>query len=180
MADAYIGEIRALPYNRVPVGWLRCNGTIYPVAEYTALFAVIWNRFGGNGNTTFAVPDLSGTAAMGVGHGPGLMDRQWGDYGGYPLTSLQEGHNPSHRHTMTSGYGTPGDETQTPDSKSILAILTDPNAQPAYSDQPANIRMNANVLSGAGQSMAHENRQPFLSVQYFINYDGYFPPRPSS
>lgn len=180
MADAYIGEIRAMPFSRVPMGWLRCDGAIYSISEFQALFAVIWNRFGGNGTSTFGVPNLAGSAALEFGTGPGLSTRQWGQYGGDAMAQLTYTHNPPHRHSMVAAYGTPTAETQVPDAKSKMAILTDPNALPAYSDEAANVYMEPDALTIAGGSQAHENRQPFLSIQYFINYDGLYPVRPSS
>jgi len=178
MADAYIGEIRALPYTRVPEGWLRCDGGIYQIVQFQALFSVIWNKFGGNGSSTFGVPNLAGNAALGIGTGPGLTPRQWGQYGGDAMVQLSSAHNPPHQHVLVSAYGDPTQETQAPDAKSMMAILADPNAQPAYSAAPADVTLDDDALTVAGGSEAHENRQPFLGVQFFINYDGEYPVRP--
>src|SRR5579863_8748690 len=102
MADNFLGEIRAVPFNFPPKGWAFCDGQLLSIAQNTALFALLGTQFGGDGKTTFALPNLQGQVALGYGHGAGLSAYTMGQSGGMERVALDEAEIPSHRHNLTA------------------------------------------------------------------------------
>ncbi len=176
MSQAYIGEIRMLPYTFVPVGWALCDGATLSVQAQTALFAVIGNVFGGDGKTTFQLPNLIGRTPMHCGAGQGLTPRTFAATGGDATVTLGLSQIPSHTHTLSGDdiagtLGAPAGNT--------YASRDQKNKRFEANPLPANmVAMGANALApAAGQGQAHSNLQPYQAVKHFICLEGVFPAR---
>ena len=172
MADPFVAEIRIVPFNFAPRGWAFCDGQILPISQNTALFALLGTTYGGDGRTTFALPNLRGRSAMNRGQGPGLSQRVMGESGGSATTSLQTTQIPAHTHTLsasaTASSGTPG---------ANVALAGTASAQ-VYRSPTALVGMADAALAPAGGGQPHNNRQPYLAVYHVIALQGVFPPRP--
>jgi microcystin-dependent protein len=171
-AEPYIGEITMFAGNFPPRGWAFCDGQILPISQNTALFSLVGTTYGGDGRTTFALPDLRGRVPLHAGTGPGLSHRTWGSRGGAERVALSDTQMPSHRHYMN---GFPGDAT----SYNPVGNLPALSVMPSYADPGGrtgrHMAVDAITQEGAGQ--AHENMQPYLTVHYIIALQGLFPPR---
>lgn len=178
--DPFIGEIRAFCFHYVPFGWEICDGRMLPVRQNTALFSVIGNRFGGDGIDTFALPDLSGRAPMGVGKGHGLTPRSLGERTGSVETTLGLNHLPRHDHAV-SGVVTAitGNMRALPETDSrISRVVEAATAIPMYSKRDeVNLSLSGRAAMQNGGGQPHENRQPFLSMNYCIALKGSQPLR---
>ncbi len=177
MDDAFVGEIRAVPWDWAPSGWLLCNGGIYGIAQYQALFLVLGTTYGGNGQTTFAVPNLQGRTVCGTGAGPGLTERQLAQTFGNESVNLLSNQTPIHSHSITAGAGVDGGlHTVAPSAKSLLGRLNQAG-QFCYgaAATPTDRQFAPATIGLVGAGKAHENRQPFLTMNYIICYDGDFP-----
>ncbi|MFV3131477.1 phage tail protein [Niveispirillum sp. KHB5.9] len=188
MADAFYGEIRAFPYTFAPQGWLLCNGAILPIGLNQALYAVIGPMYGGDGKTTFALPNLYGRAIMGYSNT--ATPAAGGPYAvaatlGQAVVSLATAQIPPHTHGMESQLSSV--RVTTPGS---TAVPSNPQYQPpgatrsyalgmyaAATLNPTLGAMSPLALSVAGGSGPHENRSPLLVMGYFICNDGVFPMR---
>ena len=179
--DPFVGEIRLMPYSFAPRGWALCQGQLLPIQQNTALFALLGTQYGGNGTTTFALPDLRGRAVVGQGQGPGLTNYAQGQMAGAESVTLLSAQIPAHVHSLASA-------TNTVPASSNLGAANTPaggyfakNAAEQYG-QAVNAAGNmAPTLKGnsgiAGGGQAHENRQPFLALNYCIATQGVFPQR---
>jgi len=178
MADAFLGEIRIFAGNFPPKGWQFCEGQLVRVSEFTALFSILGVSYGGDGKTTFALPDLRGRAPMSQGQGPGLTPRSVGERGGAETVTLLTNQMPAHNHGAM-GVSATG-STKSPDS-AVWSQFASEGRQPV----PANlfaatgdVQMAPTALSPAGQSQPHNNMQPYLALRYIICFDGEYPSRP--
>lgn len=186
--DAFVGEIRAFPYYFTPVGWLECDGSSQSINQYAALFATIGTNWGGQPtNTTFRLPDLRGVALAGMGEGPGLSNYQMGHLYGAETVTLTQGTMANHDHQLQSQTaGTSRliqPSAQALPNSSLYSYGTNNLAYPGYvpataTPAPTLAPMDPRVLTSTGSGQPHNNVQPFLVLRYFINYDGYFMPRP--
>jgi microcystin-dependent protein len=169
MSDAFVGEIRMVGWNFAARGWAFCDGQLLPIQQNTALFSLLGTTYGGDGRTTFGLPDLRGRMAMGHGGGPGLSPRVLGDAVGQPSHTLTTAEMPAHSHPLNAAAaGTTG----TPGPAVALA-----SGVRAYRSPPSNpVSMSAG-LTPTGGGQAHENRQPYLGVNFVIATQGIFPPR---
>jgi microcystin-dependent protein len=168
--EPYLSEIGMAAFNFAPTGgWMRCNGQILSIAQNTALFSLLGTYYGGNGQTTFALPDLRGRAPMHHGQGPGLSNYAQGTALGSETVSLAVSELPAHTHTLSgnSGAGTTSDPT----SNFIAAYAEGING---FSDT-ANATLNSAAVSNTGGSQGHTNMQPFLVINYCIATQGIFP-----
>lgn len=172
MADPFIGEIKLVPYNFAPRGWAFCDGTLLSIAQNTALFSLLGTMYGGNGQTTFALPDLRGRAALGVGQGPGLSPYSQGQEAGLEAVTLIPSEMPIHTHPFNVS-SSPGTVATPTDGFPATAAG---NIGNAYADT-ANATMPANAVGGAGGSLPHVNQQPYLTLNYIIALQGVFPSR---
>jgi microcystin-dependent protein len=180
MDDAYIGEIRIVPWDWAPEGWLLCNGQLLPSrgAQYTALFAVIQNRYGGDINQ-FAVPNLNSLAVACAGTGIGLTALVPGQIIGVDSVSLTTGQTPPHTHTLQAGKSSDINAfVDHPAPTAVIGHGTQSGAQSYTTATSPLVNMSPLAVSAAGSSVAHENRQPFLVMNYIICYDGEFPIQP--
>ena len=106
MSDPFIGEIRLFGFNFAPTGWAQCNGQLLSISQNTALFSILGTTYGGDGRTTFGLPNLQGQAALNTGQGPGLSYRQLGESGGEPSVTLNTGEMPPHGHLAAASSTT--------------------------------------------------------------------------
>ena len=181
MADPFIAEIVMFGGNFAPRGWAFCEGQLLPISQNTALFSLLGTTYGGDGRTTFALPDLRGRAPLGPRHGPGLSDYRLGQMGGVENVTLQTPQIPSHTHTATSQANavTPGGNSN--DAVNNLWADDAGVSSGTYHSGPANATMNAGAVSTnvnpAGGGQSHTNIQPYLAVNFIIALTGIFPPR---
>jgi microcystin-dependent protein len=171
VADPFTGEIRIFPYNFAPRGWAFCDGQVTSIAQFPELFEVIGTTYGGDGETTFALPNLKGRVPLHPGEGPGLSPYALGDAGGTDVVALTNGEMPSHRHAIqaTTAPGT----TSTPDGNVVLAA---PASGSAYKATGTLTPMGS-VLTNTGGSLPHTNRQPYLAFNFCIALVGVYPER---
>jgi microcystin-dependent protein len=167
MSEPFLAEVRIFPYNFAPRGWAFCNGQILPINQNTALFSLLGTTYGGNGQTTFALPNLQGRTPIGFGQGPGLSDYVLGEEGGEEAVTLKTQQLQSHTHSLmaSSSAGTTG----VPGGSVALATT----AAPVYA--PAQNLVTMGTVGGAGPS--HENRQPYTVLNFCIAVQGIFPSR---
>lgn len=173
MADPFVAEIRIFAGNFAPTGWAFCNGQILPISQNTALFSLLGTTYGGDGKSTFALPNLQGRAPMQPGQGPGLSLRDLGETGGETTVTLLETEMPVHSHAMQAN-GFPA-SFQVPAANRTLARSGNGNAYKSGAGPTVN--MAARTLGTAGGSLPHNNMQPFLGLTFIIALQGIFPPR---
>lgn len=180
MDDAYIGEIRIVPWAWAPAGWLLCNGQSLLVSQYQALFAVITNRYGGDGRVNFNLPDLRGNTAACQGQGTGLTVRVLAQTYGTPTVTLNTNQIPPHDHTLLAGRSTAGTAgyTSTPGTNTYIGRSPVSTDKSYIAQTTPLVQLSSAAVSPVGTGGAHENRQPFLVMNYIICYDGEFPIRP--
>jgi microcystin-dependent protein len=174
MADPFVAEIRIFPFNFAPKGWAWCDGQLMPLSQNTALFSLLGTTYGGDGKSTFALPDLQGNGAMHPGQGPGLSLRDLGEMGGSDTVTLLESEVPSHTHTVRAN--TDPAELQVPTSARSIARSQNANAYKAPAGQPV-VNMSPTSLAPAGSDQPHNNLQPYLTFYFNIALQGVFPPR---
>lgn len=170
MSEPFIGQIVMFAGNFAPRGWAFCDGQLLPIAQYSALFSILGTTYGGDGRTTFALPDLRGRLPMHAGHGPGLSDRRLGARGGAENVTLTVSEIPSHNHTLGASNSPAAD---TAPGNNLLAE----NRRDAYVGGAPNTTMNGAAIGNAGGSQPHNNMPPFLAVYYIIALQGIFPSR---
>ncbi|MDO7849598.1 tail fiber protein [Hymenobacter sp. M29] len=184
MSSAYIGEIRAVGFNFPPVGWATCNGQLLQISEYQVLFTLLGTTYGGDGVTTFGVPNMSGrigVGAQGGNSGPGLSSYPLGSLGGQENVALTVAQMPAHGHTYSGSLGASNTGTLSDNPSGRRPGV--PAGNPAYastSQAGQNLASNGLTasLAAAGASQAHTNMQPSLALNFIIATDGYYPPQP--
>ncbi len=175
MTDAFLAEIRILPYTYTPQGWAACDGQLIPISQNTALFSLIGSTYGGDGRTTMGLPNLQGRSLLSSLQGPGLPNYALGQTGGFEAVALQESQIPSHTH-QPYGNKFPG-TTENPGSTVLYGGESDVNYKTYTQEPTVKTPMSPSALGIEGTSLGHENRQPFLTVQFCICIDGIYPPR---
>jgi microcystin-dependent protein len=169
MADPFVAEIRMVPFNFAPKGWAFCDGQLIPISQNTALFSLLGTTYGGDGKSTFALPDLQGRSPMHPGQGPGLSLHDLGEQGGAETVTLLESEIPAHSHTVSG---------QNEDVNSLSPVNAYPGAiesTPLY--RPLADGTGTTSLPPAGGSQPHNNLQPYLTMYFIIALQGVFPPR---
>jgi microcystin-dependent protein len=178
MSDAYIAEIRIFGFNFPPKSWATCSGQILSIAQNTALFSLLGTTYGGNGQTTFALPDLRGRAPIHWGNGPGLPGVSLGQVGGEENHLLTTQEMPTHNHTFGA---TTAPATKVPVNNGIFADDVDAQAVDYFAafNAPGSSYVSLNPLSmpAAGGSQPHNNMQPYLVLNICICLFGIFPSR---
>jgi len=178
MSDAYIGEIRIFGFNFAPKAWATCSGQIVSIAQNTALFSILGTTYGGNGVTTFALPDLRGRAPIHWGQGLGLSNVDLGQFSGEENHTLIITEMPMHNHTFQA---TTAPATKKPVNLGIFADDVDSQAVDYFAtvNAPGSSYVNLNPLSmpAMGNSQPHNNMQPYLVVNICICMSGIFPSR---
>jgi microcystin-dependent protein len=178
MSDPFLAEIRIVPFNFAPRGWSFCDGQLLPIAQNTALFSLLGTTYGGNGETTFALPNLQGRSPMHPGQAPGLSSHTLGETGGSDSVTLLTSQIPSHTHTVTTSANaanTAGNST-TPTGK----VWARYGREAGYSDAPADTDMAAGVthtVNSTGGGQPHNNYSPCLTLNFVIALQGIYPPR---
>lgn len=173
MSDPFVSEIRMVGFSFAPKGWAFCSGQLLPISQNTALFSLLGTMYGGDGKSTFALPDLQGSAPLHAGQGPGLTERFIGEVGGSPTVTLLESEIPTHNHTASGVSGT-GPTSPANNSWGTGVGRTPP---PSYQNGNPNVTMSPNALGVTGNSSPHNNMQPYLVVNFIIAMQGVFPPR---
>jgi len=173
VSEPFVAEIRIFAGNFAPTGWAMCNGQVLPISQNTALFSLLGTTYGGDGKSTFALPNLQGLAPLQQGQGPGLSLRDLGEIGGQQNVTLVESEIPAHSHGVraaTSG-NLPG-----PSNNVWASGLKGHPASYAPAKSPA-AQLNLNAVSLTGSSFPHNNMSPYLCLTYIIALQGVFPPR---
>lgn len=191
-SEPFIGEIKMVGFNFAPRGYLFCDGQLLQISRYTALFSLLGTTFGGDGRSSFGLPDLRGRVAVHPGNGPGLSSYRWGQRGGVENVTLTTAQMPSHNHTATTTVtdvtatlrGTDaGGDSATPSGNSLASKRrTD-----IYSANAPDVDLHADSITATatatttvdnnGNSQAHENLAPYLGVYHVIALQGIFPHR---
>lgn len=171
MSTPFIGEIRMFGGTFAPRGFAFCEGQILPIVQNTALFSLLGTTYGGNGITTYALPDLRGRMPMGAGQGPGLSNRDLGQAVGQSTVTLTPPHLPAHSHGMRVSAGAATTATPSPG-----VTLASTSGAKVYRDL-TNPVATAAPLTPSGAGLPHENRQPFLGINFIIALNGVFPSR---
>lgn len=179
MSDAYLGEIRIFGGNYAPYGWAFCDGQLLTITEHPALYSLLGTAYGGDGRTTFALPDLRGRLPIHYGTGPGLTTRPIGARFGQETVALSVKEMPSHSHPMMAINTEP---TQENPQAALWASSADKDWYATDTDvQSASnlMAMPDGVVGDAGSSVGHYNMMPFLVLNFiiYIKQGGAYPPR---
>jgi microcystin-dependent protein len=171
MSNPYLGEIRMAGFNFPPIGWAFCRGQLLSIAENDALFALIGTTYGGDGITTFGLPDLRGRLPINQGQGPGLSNYVMGEHSGTESVTLLTTQIPSHSHTVSAASG--GTRNANPSGNLLGSGEAD-----IYTHDDANaVSLSASAIGTSGGTQPHENMQPFLCINFIIALEGVFPSR---
>ena len=175
MSDPFVAEIRVVGFNFAPTGWAQCNGQLLPISQNTALFALLGTTYGGDGKSTFALPNIQGGAVVHPGQGQGLSEYVEGQQGGSqavtPLQSEMPAHTHAARATIDDG------QFQAPAPDRALAVSNPGFAYQSNTNQSLT-QMNPQTLAISGASLPHNNLQPYLVLKFVIALQGIFPQRP--
>src|SRR4051812_1403169 len=174
MADPFVAEIRIFPFNFPPKGWAFCNGQLLPISQNTALFSLLGTTYGGDGKSTFALPNIQGNAVMHPGQGPGLSLHDLGETGGTAAVTVLESQIPSHSHVLSASQGDGIERTPGVGGGQLLATGIGISQ---YQAPGTLTQLNSNVVAPAGGSLPHNNMQPYLTLNFCIALQGVFPPR---
>jgi microcystin-dependent protein len=174
MADPFVAEIRILPFNQfAPKGWAFCDGQLMAISQNTALFSLLGTNYGGDGKSTFGLPDMQGRAPMNQGQSTTGINYDVGQASGTDTVTLLESEIPVHNHSIRAV--TDPAELQIPTPNRAIARSANANA---YKTTTTNlVQMAATMLSPAGGSLPHNNRMPYLTLSFCIALQGVFPPR---
>ena len=174
-SDPYLGQIMCAAFNFAPRGWARLDGQILSISQNTALFALLGTNFGGNGQTTFALPDMRGRALIHDGSGPGLTPRTIGESAGAEQVTLNTAQLPAHNHTVIP-QGSLDDATSASPAQGVPATSARKNT-PIYAPGPGNVAMSSTLTTNTGSSAPVPLMPPYLAINCFIAVEGVFPPR---
>jgi len=171
MADPFVAEIRIFGFNFPPTGWAFCNGQLLPISQNTALFSLLGTNYGGDGKSTFGLPNLQDSAPMHPGDN-GQGQHVLGETGGTSSVTLLVSEIPAHSHTVNVSNGPAN--LQAPGTDRILGRANNN----VYLDNPANlVPMAFESLAPAGGGLPHNNMQPYLTLNFCIALQGVFPAR---
>ena len=190
--DPFIGQIIQFAGNFAPIGWAFCDGQLLPISQYSALFSILGTTYGGDGRTTFALPDLRSRVPMHPGRGPGLSEYRLGQKGGQEKVTLNITEIPSHNHNVSSariqGDVTVGITNNTANiEQAENSLLSKTSGNIVYnsfkddiSGKLAGVSHDLNLtgqVSNTGGNLSHENRQPYTCINFIIALQGIFPSR---
>lgn len=170
MADPFVAEVRIFGFTFAPSGWAHCDGQLLPISQNTALFSLVGTYYGGDGKSTFALPNLQGRLPMHWNQGPGLAIHDLGESAGADSVTLTQAQMPAHTHTLMAGNAAP---QQSPAGGA-------PGTSPArpYLQDPADTTASASFLLAAGGAQPHNNLPPYNTFNFCIALQGVFPARP--
>src|SRR5580698_10077955 len=170
MANPFVGEIRVFPFNFAPQGWALCAGQLLPISQNTALFSLLGTQFGGDGKSTFGLPNLQGTIPVSQGQGPGLNPYLMGEIEGSETVTLITNEIPQHVHTLVAAPVAA--RISTPSSAAVLGG-TEHGTPDVYVAAPtAGAAMNPSMVGTAGGNLPHNNMMPYLTLNYCIALQG--------
>ena len=175
--DFYLGEIRLMGFSFAPNGWMYCQGQLLPVLQNQALFSLLGATYGGDGRTTFALPDLRGRAIVGVGQGNGLSPIAWGQKGGQEMVGLTTAQIPGHSHTFSGTIKTGDTPLLAAPNGGVRVKSTALQFSTSTPTTPMNAGMLGGNLGDGGGGQPHDNRQPTIVMNYAIAITGIFPSR---
>ncbi len=188
--EPMIGEVRNFAGNFAPRGWAFCEGQLLAISQNQALFSILGTTYGGDGRTTFALPDLRGRVAIGPGTGPGLPTYRLGERSGTPTVTLNQTQMPAHNHIATvqmTGQASVGTNAEPAGSGEPAGNVLGESSSGIYNSSAAEAgeelggvtdtrTANVTILNNGG-NQAHNNMQPYLAVYYIIALQGVFPSR---
>ncbi len=173
--EPFLGSLLLVPYNFAPQGWLLCQGQLLPIQQYAALFSLLGTTYGGDGVRTFALPDLRGRVPISSGQGPGLQDYVLGQASGAESATLGVAQLPAHNHNVNTVSAT-GNSTNP--SNHFLAETLSPAANTGpYTSAAPNSTLNPAAISQTGGGQPVDIRQPYLTLNWIIAFQGVFPSR---
>jgi microcystin-dependent protein len=170
--DPFVAEIRVFGFNFAPKGWAQCDGQLLPISQNTALFSLLGTMYGGDGKSTFALPDLRGRAAMFHGQGPGLSLYDQGQTGGTETVTLLESEIPVHQHSLRAAPD-PAD-VAVPNANAALAPS---DGGKAYDSGTPDVQLASAAIAPVGGAQPHNNLMPSMTFTFCIALQGVFPPR---
>jgi microcystin-dependent protein len=170
--DPFLAEIRICSFNFAPSGWAFCDGQLMVLSQNTALFSLLGTTYGGDGQSTFALPDLQGRAPMHPGQGPGLSLHALGERGGSETVTLLESEIPAHSHALRAT----ADPGTSPSPEGLMPGI--PSRAKPYLNEVPNAAMGDSALAPAGGDQPHNNMQPYLTLNFCIALQGNYPERP--
>lgn len=171
MSEPFVGMIIPVGFNFPPKGWATCDGQLLPLSQNTALFSLLGTQYGGDGRSTFALPNLQGSIAIGAGQGPGLSNYAQGDLSGSATYTLMTSEISPHTHTPGSNSGRGVVASPAP----VGNLLVDGST--TYAPGSSTLNAQLGPLSAAGNSVPHNNMMPYLTVLWIIALQGIFPSR---
>ena len=163
MSEPFLAEVKIMSFNFPPKGWAFCNGQLLPINQNQALFALLGTQYGGNGQTTFALPDLRGRVPIHMGAGFTI-----GQAGGQSAHTVSQSEMPAHTHVLSA---TPNNSTTNVPTGNVYAK----GLQNSYGGTTSLVAMSTGTISSVGGSQAHENMQPYLTLNFCIALQGIFP-----
>jgi len=175
VTDQFLAEIRIFGFNFPPKGWAQCNGQLMPLSQNTALFALLGTMYGGDGKSTFALPDLAGAVPVAAGAASGLSTRTTGEVGGSSTVTLLESELPAHAHSESAmaGFGSSNDP-----AARLLARPFGGGFLYAPGSGGSLVPLHSGAVALAGSDFPHNNLMPYLPVNFCIALQGIFPQRP--
>jgi len=168
--DPMLGEIRMFAGNFAPQGWAKCEGQLLSIAQNSALFSILGTTYGGDGESTFGLPDLRGRVPLGPGNGPGLSNKSLGQKSGTETNTLSVAQMPAHNHTINA-VSSDGNKSAPAANLPAGTKLLDPE----YSNATANTTMHSNMVANKGGGQSVNNMQPYVSVTFIIALTGVYP-----
>lgn len=173
MADPFVAEVRIFPFNFAPKGWAWCNGQLLPISQNTALFSLLGTFYGGDGKSTFALPNFEGSAVVHAGQGPGLSQYFVGQVGGTETVTLLQSEIPAHSHSLMASAT--NSSKPNPSGNALTRIAA--NGTPYLAPPQPLVNFNDKAISPTGGDQPHNNLMPYLTLYFNIALQGVFPPR---
>ena len=175
MSTPFIAQITMFGGNFAPRGWAFCDGQLLPISSYSALFSILGTTYGGDGRTTFALPDLRGRVAIHPGAGPGLSTYRLGQKGGAETVTLTANEVPAHSHALN--INSSNGNTSNGSNAVLAGFGTSAPPVGNFTNAAPNATASSSSIANAGGSQAHSNLEPFLCVEYIIALEGVYPSR---
>jgi len=175
MSEPFIGEIKIVGFNFTPRGWAACDGQMLPISQNTALFSLFGTQYGGDGRTSFGLPELRGRVPMHVGSGPGLTPRPIGQRTGSETNTISTNQMPSHTHS--GGLMASADEGDRADPSAAFPARAEDPVRPYAGTGTASMAGGAVQIGNAGGGSAVNNLQPFTVLNFVVALTGIFPSR---
>lgn len=174
MADPFIGQICMFAGTYVPKGYAECNGQLMNINDNEALYSLLGTQFGGDGRTTFALPDYRGRIPVGVGTGPGLTPINYGQRGGLEAVILTDANLPVHTHIMEASKNAA--DSNEPTGR-LCAVMDQAAQKAAYKAGNPGVELPDDTIGNTGNSQPHSNMMPYMTIRFFIAIKGLYPSR---